>query len=205
MVNGLTPPYLGNLLAPRQGQSGRYPTRREHSLIPIRAKSTKYYNSFIPSSVRKWNTLDITIKSATSLDSFKRTLKKSMFKNTTGRFYNKSKGKASVNHTRIRLGLSALKHQLYTYGIVAIPTCTLCNNDEDETPMHYLLECSKHAACRQDLLSRLRPTMDRLDIDINNTQSVTELITRGHLTLSVTDNIALFHTVQDYITQTKRF
>ena len=41
----------------------------------------------------------------------------------------------------------------------------------------------------------LRPTTDRLDID------VTDLITLGHTALSVYDNVALFYTVQEYITK----
>jgi len=53
--------------------------------------------------------------------------------------------------------------------------------------------------------SGLRPTMDKLNIDINNTQSVTNLITRGHTALSVFDNFALFYTVQEYIRKTIMF
>jgi len=86
MVNGQTPAYLTNLPPPRQDQSGRYPTRREHPLISIRANTTKYYNSFIRTAVRKWNSLDHAIKVATTLNSFKSTLKKLMFKSTDGRY-----------------------------------------------------------------------------------------------------------------------
>ena len=89
--------------------------------------------------------------------------------------------------------------------LVATPTCQLCNNEQDEMPLHYFLECLKHAAYRQDLLSGLRLTMDRLNINISNTQLVTDLITLGHTALSVYDNVALFYTVQEYITKTKRF
>ena len=63
----------------------------------------------------------------------------------------------------------------------------------------------KHAAYRQDLHCGLWLTVDRLDIDISNTQSVTNLITLGHTALSVYDNVALCYTVQEYTTKTKRF
>ena len=122
-----------------------------------------------------------------------------MFKSTAGRYYNRFKEKSSINHTRFRLGLSTLKHQMYTGGIVATTTSQLCNNEQDETPLHYFLECPNHAAYRQDLLSGLRPTMDRLDIGISNTQSVTNLITLQHTALSVYDNVAWIYTVQEYI------
>jgi len=82
--------------------------------------------------------LDNAIKTATTLNSFKCTLKKLIFKNTAGRYNNRFKGKSSVNHTRIRPGLSALKYQLYTHRIVATLTCQLCNNEQDEMPLHYI-------------------------------------------------------------------
>ena len=49
--------------------------------------------------------------------------------------------------------------------------------------------------------------MDRLDIEIRNTQSVADLITLGHTALSVYDIVALFYTIQEYIlvTKTERF
>ena len=47
--------------------------------------------------------------------------------------------------------------------------------------------------------------MDRLDIDVSNTQSVTNLITLGNTALSVYDNVELFYTVLEYITKTKGF
>jgi len=103
--------------------------------------------------VRKWNSLDNAIKAAISLKPFKCTIKKLMFKTLLelGRYYNRFKVKSSVNHTRIRLGFSALKHHLYTHGIVATPTCQFYNNEEDETPLQYFLECPKHVACKISL------------------------------------------------------
>jgi len=56
---------------------------------------------------------------------------------------------------------------------------------------------------RLNILSGLRLTVDRLNIDISNTQSGTNLITLGHTELSVYDNVALFYTVKEYIKKTK--
>ncbi|KAK2145369.1 hypothetical protein LSH36_683g03022, partial [Paralvinella palmiformis] len=76
--------------------------------------------SFIPTAVRKWNSLDNAIKVATTLNSFKCTVKKLMFKSTAGRYNNRFNGNSSVNLMPIRVGLSALKHQLYTRGIALV-------------------------------------------------------------------------------------
>jgi len=50
------------------------------------------------------------------------------------------------------------------------------NNEEDELPVHLFLRCPKHATCKQELLSKLWPSVYKLSTDINNTVSVSELL-----------------------------
>ena len=204
ITNGLTPNYLQELLPARQGQNTTYPSRRENSFIPIRANTTKYYTSFIPSVVRKWNTLDATLQTAPSLDTFKDRLKKSMFHKSVG-YHSRCYGPAAVTHTRMRLGLSPLKHQLHSHRIIESPTCIQCHSGEEETTTHYLLRCTKHMTSRRDLLQGLGPTIDRLGIDIDNTTLITKLLLTGHPELTFNENVSLCKSVQNYINNTKRF
>ena len=44
---------------------------RDPQIPSILARTNKYYNSFIPSSIRLWNSLDIAIKQSDTLASFK--------------------------------------------------------------------------------------------------------------------------------------
>ena len=84
--------------------------------------------------------------------------KKLMFTKSVG-YYSRGHGQAPITHTQIRIGLSPLKHQLYSYGIVDSPNCTLCTSGEDETQIHYFMKCTKHVASRHELLQKLRPTV----------------------------------------------
>ena len=198
MVNGLAPPYLQTLLPARHGQNSTYPTRRENSFIPVRTHTNRYYRSFIPTTIKKWNTLETTLKTAPSINTFKNALKKSMFTKSVG-YYSRGHGQAAITHTRIRLGLSPLKHQLYSYSIANSPNCTLCNSGEDETAIHYFMKCTKHVASRYELLQTLRPTVDRLGMNT----TIAKLLVTGHPDLTSNKNVTLSILVQDYIKNTK--
>ena len=52
--------------------------------------------------------------------------------------YNTASGIPGKHHSRMRLGVSTLKHQLHYFGIVENPTCEWCHL-ADETVHHYLL------------------------------------------------------------------
>ena len=56
MTNYLTPAYLSSLLPPLVGAMSRYPLRNSEQYQTIDAKSQLYYNSFLPSTIREWNT-----------------------------------------------------------------------------------------------------------------------------------------------------
>ena len=118
MANGFAPACLQSLLPPRQGHHSNYSSRREHSFISVRANTNKLYNSFIPAAVRKWNSLDTTLKSIHTIGSFKNALRQSMFIKSVG-YFSRCKGKAAVAHTctRIRLGLSPLRYQLFSSAV----------------------------------------------------------------------------------------
>ncbi|KAK2139596.1 hypothetical protein LSH36_1701g00000 [Paralvinella palmiformis] len=66
---------------------------------------------------------------ATTLNSFKCTMKKLMFKRTAGRYNNTFNGKSYVNHTRIILVLSPLNHQLYTHRIQLVANDVACQHE----------------------------------------------------------------------------
>ena len=71
MTNYLTPAYLSSLLPPLVGAISRYPLRNSEQYQTIDAKSQLYYNSFLPSTIREWNTLGNTLQSCPSVSSFK--------------------------------------------------------------------------------------------------------------------------------------
>ncbi len=154
--------------------------------------------------IRSWNRLDARIRTSPTIATFKQRLQQQMF-HTRPEHLSKVRGKSSIAHTRLRLGLSPLKQHLHSHGIILSPICQQCRLDVEETAVHYLLLCPKYAVQRQDLLSFLRPVAGGLNININNTHIATELLLHGSINLSTELNITLFNNVQAFITSTKRF
>jgi len=55
--NNLKPDYLVNIHPLSSHNTQNYDLRRPSQLIPIRARTAIYYNSFLPTTIRDWNSL----------------------------------------------------------------------------------------------------------------------------------------------------
>ena len=167
--------------------------------IPIRATTAKYYQSFVPATVRMWNKLDVVTKSVATLNSFKQKIKTSLFTPKT-QHLSLGKGRASISHTRMRLGLSPLKQQLHAYNIIPSPYCPhSCCDRVMESSNHFLVMCPKYADSRERLFGVLGATVDITDIIL-----MTNMLLKGHDSLNTSENKYVFEMVQLYITETKR-
>jgi hypothetical protein len=91
--------------------------RRPSQLIPIRARTTTYYNSFLPATIRD-------VLSARSVPCFK-----TLLQQTDGQkanpVYSLEYGYENITDTRLRLGLSSLNEHLLK-----------CNGNHTETTQH---------------------------------------------------------------------
>ena len=56
--------------------------------------------------------------------------------------------------TRLRIGHTGLNHHLHRIGILLIPNCSWCG--EDETITHAIIHCIRHHSARSELKERLR-------------------------------------------------
>ena len=74
MDNGQAPLYLTGLIPPRVGDVSNYPLRNSDNYVSINTDTCSYANSFLPSTINAWNNLPASVKSATTLASFKRLL-----------------------------------------------------------------------------------------------------------------------------------
>ena len=110
MIHGLVPPYLSLLLPPLVGENSRYSLRNSDHYQNIKSKSQLYYNLFLPSAIREWNSLDASVKSSQSVTS----LKKSLYKwKLVPSYYYHGNRKSQMLHTRIRTNCSSLNFYLY--------------------------------------------------------------------------------------------
>ena len=146
-MNGLTPNYLSDLLPPLVHETTTYNLRNANHIQTIHANTNLYFNSFIPSTIRAWNSLSDDIKSALSVASFKYRLNRDLKK--PPRYYNNGTRIGQILHARLRMECSALNSHLYRKNIVPSPSC-ICGGFE--SPHHFLFVCSRYNAARNRYL-----------------------------------------------------
>ena len=94
------------------------------SMPIIRCRLSCVRNSFLFSPMRLCNAMNPALRSSSSIEHFKLNLKKQHIRANPFNFflikmlYSRFIGKAAVNQTRIRLGLSALNFQRFQYNCV---------------------------------------------------------------------------------------
>ena len=74
IINGLAPRHLENTLYSHTQHTHGHYTRQQDNIRHILARTDTYINSFFPHSIRLWNTLNSSIRSASSLNTFKSSL-----------------------------------------------------------------------------------------------------------------------------------
>lgn len=202
IINGLTPEYLSNLIPPQVQASTTYTLRnRVNFRIPF-ARTQLMKNSYIPASLRQWNNLDPELRNSRTLPTFKSKIKSKFKPHPLCKLYSTSLGPCSNYQTQLRLGLSKLKSHLFTYSIIADPSCPNCPIGTKETTLHYLLQCPAFAAPREELFRRLRELLPLTTI--NNKKQV-QILVHGIPTESLNLNRQIFSIVHQYISNTGRF
>ena len=141
-------------------------------------KTAKCHEAFITKTTLEWNSLDVETKDCTSINTFKKLQKKKLCRTKT-QYLSKGKGKHSINHTRMRLGLSHLKQQLNSFGIIDTPYCDHCTS-RLETTTHYLLNCPRYTDIRDDMLRQIEDIMKKYGMaNENNLRYLNKLLLEG--------------------------
>lgn len=189
MVNNFTPTYLSSLLPPLVGNVSRYNLRNQNNYQTINCKSQLYFNSFLPSSVREWNSLEDSICLSQSVNSFKKCIRVTR---EIPKYYCSGNRKGQILHTRLRTGCSSLNYHLFRKNIINDEYC-VCGNIEDTN--HFLFVCPRFDIQRQIMINKLlricNPTLD--------------VLLYGDSNLNFEQNVEIFETVQEFIVRTKRF
>ncbi|MCG8113685.1 MAG: reverse transcriptase family protein [Candidatus Thiodiazotropha taylori] len=190
MINNLAPAYLSSLVPQHVNAISRYNLRNSNDLQTIRAKTSQYYNSFLPSSIREWNSLPSEAKQCTSRNTFKYFLKKD--KQTVPIYFYYGNRKAQILHTRLRTNCSGLNLDLFLKNITESPMC-LCGSIENA--QHFFFHCRFFQEPREMLLNA---------VSIHHTPTL-NLLLYGDPALSRNSNENIFRHVHEYILNTKRF
>ena len=75
IINGLSPTYLSSLIPPSVSSVSSYSLRNSSDIQTIVCQTAQYFNSFLPSVIREWNSLPLDVRNSTSVSSFKCRLK----------------------------------------------------------------------------------------------------------------------------------
>ena len=200
---GLTPKYLREILSQQHVDISHYNTRNQNKYVPPPSRTSKYQSSFINYATRAWNKLPNYLKSIPSLKGFKMKLKKRHVPSHNHLFCI-GNNFGHKNHTRIRLGLSALNYQRFTYNLIENGNCSHCLNLKEDAK-HFFLECPQYAVLRGRLVTELT-SLCNIDISTRKSKTDTlEIILFGHPELGFDDNVKIFKLVHKYITDSKRF
>ena len=190
MKSNLCPSYLSSLVPLTVNSASRYNLRNANDLQTINARTSLYYNSFLPSTIRAWNNLPFEAKQMESVNAFKYFLKRENV--PVPKYFCTGKRKVQILHTRLRTNCSSLNLDLFIKNISDSPMCT-CGSVEDT--QHYFFHCINFRQQRTELINEISqyciPSLN--------------VILYGDLTLSLETNLQIFQAVHKYICNTQRF
>ena len=71
MYSNISPSYLSSLLPPSVSDISSYNLRNANNLQTVESRTRQYYNTFLLSVIREWNSLSQETKKASSVNAFK--------------------------------------------------------------------------------------------------------------------------------------
>ena len=207
-TNNQLPDYINQLIPNMVNDETIYNLRDKENIIVPRSKKNYFLKSFIPSSIKTWNETSLNIRQAISFDSLKLKLK-SIYGNTSYSLFLCHDGKGATHHSRIRMGLSALKSHRKKYHFISDAICDSCNA-KTEDPRHFLLYCPAYTAQRHLMIQELiHVAPDVMQLYLNYAQNIRQSKELVHIMLFGTGNIQddgkIFPIVQAYIENSTRF
>ena len=109
-----------------------------HNISQPANRLSKYQNSFFPSTIKTWNTLDLNIREVPTFFTFKKRLQFKYFRNKKIPCYFSSGDRyLNVLQSRLRNRCSALNSDLYRANLIPNALCS-CGKS-DETAEHFFI------------------------------------------------------------------
>jgi len=191
IVHERAPIYLTEQLPVHVGQRTGVNLRNSAS-FSLQAERTRLFErSFFPSTIRKWNNLDQSVRTISKISNFKKHI---LPRKPCNAMFSHGSRRTNIIWSRIRLGCSVLKAQLYRMHIIDDPNCSCGHSYEDAE--HYFLGCPLYH--RQRLL--LLDTFYSLGI-----HPTVNIMLNGSDQLDNRANELIIQSVFDYIEESKRF
>jgi len=207
IIHSLTPTYLKPLIPSANEIQYRLRSRSNATMPTPYSRLSSTRNSFVHSTVNLWNNLSIDVRSTTTLSGFKSRLKLELYKQHNVKFIPSlylfvPLGKAFINMSRLRMGLSALNFHRFTYNFIPHKSCPRCNFECENIP-HFLFHCPAYAVPRAVLMESLSNHL--LNDILNNLKVLEQHLLFGSSELSTNTNLSIFSLVGSYLDATGRF
>ena len=191
IVNGLSPPYLCELLPTRVADGMIYALRTSQDFrVPV-CRTNSFKSSFLPNAVIEWNGLDQNIRNETSLRRFKN--KCTVHRERANSLYYYGPRSLNVQMARLRIGCSNLhSHLCHNLHVEESASCQCGYADEDCD--HYFFCCNVYAVQRLQLFR----VIDQASLSI-------QTILHGDTNISFEDNVKILDAIHQFIIDTGRF
>ena len=138
MTQNITPLHLSSLVPRSVSNISRYNLRNSNDLQTIDARTTLYFNSFLPATIRVWNDVPDEARQSESLNTFKNFVNKDRM-SVPKHFYVGNR-KARILHTRLRTKCSSLNLDLFLRNISDSPLCQCGSVENDQ---HFFFHCNE--------------------------------------------------------------
>ena len=207
-LNNMCPVYLTNIYIPLIPHlEARYDLRVAPRLKEPRCKTERLRRSFVPSSVRLWNSLTDAAVNCRTLSSFCSTIKFNILPEKSPIWYSIGKIISNKLQTRLRLNNSKLNSDLFRHNLADDPSCS-CGFPVENT-VHYFLECPLYNTIRIKLLRDVRDIISP-NVNINLLPNIdksyfTNLLIAGNPELTHSDNINIAYATQSFLIKSGRF
>ena len=110
MFHRLTPDFLSELLPALVHENNPYSLRYANDIQTLHARTNLFFSSFLPATIRDWNSLSLNIRHNDSISTFKKYLNSN--KNPPPSYHNAGSRIGQIVHTGLRLECTSL---LYKY------------------------------------------------------------------------------------------
>ena len=194
--NNNAPRYLCDLIPPTIQSTTVYPLRNGSDIIMPFCRLSNTYDSFIPSTIRQWNSLDPSLRNVDSIVKLKAELRKRKDLSQVPKHYEIGPRKLNIILTQLRCSASFLNYDLFQVNIVSDPSCRCGANREDS--YHFFFDCSHYSNIRHTLFQNLNWLPNYCALDLT-------LLTCGNPTLPYEQNEIIFKHVFEYIKRSERF
>jgi hypothetical protein len=167
--NGSTPPYSLDLITPTIQSTTIYPLRNGNDIIVPFCRLSLTRDSFVPATVREWNSLNLSVRNLDTSSKFKKAIRSSISM-LIPRHYSYGPRKLNIILTHLRCNASFLNYDLCKVKILSNASCNCgapCENSH-----HFFFDCDKYTDNREILFDSLNWLPSNINIDV-------KLLTKG--------------------------